>query len=59
MSAETAPVTKGLPALRTVIGLLSSVSSLVADEGGVIKEGLPTVTAFLVSVFIENFLGCS
>lgn len=59
MSTETAPVAEGLPTLRTVIWLLSSVSPLVADEGRMVKEGLPTLTAFLVLVFSEGFLGWS
>lgn len=59
MSTETAPVAEGLPTFGTVIWLLSSVSPLVADEGRMVKEGLPTLTTFLVLVFGEGFLGWS
>lgn len=57
MPAEAAPAGEGLPALGTVGGLLSTVGLVVADEQQAVKEGLPTVTALVVSTLSEDFLG--
>lgn len=49
--AEAAPVAEGLPTLGAVVGLLSSVSPLMAGQRRVVKEGLPAVPARLISLF--------